>query len=289
MALYEDVSKPPPKGAGGRPVNPLLDQVTVYTRLRVENKLVYRCLGATTGCTKTFPANRDKARVLKHASTCQHLPSRLRQVVNGSLAEQAPSVLVERLTTNPSSIPPSPRDARVEVILGSQKVPDTTKLSTSSTSPSQTSLHAAAKKEGARQLRIKLDSAIVNLICVGGIPPRVADLEEWKTAWTTANSAYQPASRSTIEDIHIPGEASAVDEKQLEYLQTQSNLTISFDGGTLSSTQANTTIHVTTEDRRVFFFDGIDSTGFSHTGDYYYGCLSTVSSFVHLVRGMLIT
>ncbi|RDX55840.1 hypothetical protein OH76DRAFT_574020 [Lentinus brumalis] len=276
MALYQDLTKPAAKGPGGRPACVLLDQVTVYTRLVASNKLVYRCLGAPMGCTKNYPVNRDKDRVLKHASTCQYLPQELRQAVNSSQAQQAPSVLVEKLAANPSAVASSRRDGRIEVFLGPQKPSGTPASQPTPGDASQPSVQEIAKKEGKKQLRVKLDSAIVNLICVGGIPPRVADLDEWKTAWTTANSAYQPASRSTIEDVHIPSEASAVDEKQLDFLRTQSNLTISFDGGTLKSTQANTTIHVITEDRRVFFFDGIDSTGFSHTGDYYYECLVNV-------------
>ena len=116
----------------------------------------------------------------------------------------------------------------------------------------------------------------MNLFCACGIPIRVADTNEWQEVFRIANPNYSPASRSTIEDSHIPAEAAAVVEKQVALLKNETNLTISFDGGSIRSTQSNLTIHIITEDRRVFFFEGLNSTGFAHTGDYYYECLKDV-------------
>ena len=148
---------------------------------------------------------------------------------------------------------------------------------TETSSHSQASLHTTAKAEGCRQLHTRLDDAIVKLICVAGIPPRVADLPEWKEAWSIAAPSYTPASKSKLENSHIPSQAADVCEQQLQFLQNLDNLTISFDGGCLNSTQSNLTVHVITEDRQVYFFEGRDSTGFSHTGLYYYHVLDRVS------------
>ena len=249
-SLYDDLKKPPARGPGGREPCSLLDKVSVYTRRISDNQLCYRCLGAASGCTKIYPITRDKARVLRHASGCQYLPNDLQQAASSLLAGDAPSHRVKAAT-------------------------DSTIIAMSKSSSTST-LHADAKAEGRRQVHAKLDLAIVNLICVAGIPPSVADLPEWKAAWSTANPSYQPASKSKLENTQIPAEAAAVAHAQQELLQSEANLTISFDGGSLKSTSSNLTIHVVTEARRVFFFEGKDSTGFSHTAIYYYHALKNV-------------
>ena len=264
LSLYEDLSKPPARGPGGREACPLLDKVSIYTRRRSDNKLVYRCVGAASGCTKTYPVPRDKGRVLKHAGSCQYLSDTLQQAASSLLAEDAPSHRAESETRSSTKGPstPTPFDA------------------TSTLSPSEPSIFSKAKAEGRRQLQAKLDLAIVNLFCVAGIPPHVADLPEWKEVWSIANSGYRPASKSKLENSHIPAEAAAVAKAQLKLLQEKTNLTISFDGGSLKSTHSNLTIHVITEDRHVYFFEGKDSTGFSHTGTYYYQALKNVCALL---------
>ncbi|KAI0739259.1 ribonuclease H-like domain-containing protein [Daedaleopsis nitida] len=145
----------------------------------------------------------------------------------------------------------------------------------SSESPSGTHLFFDKAKAKGRQLQAaKIDVAIVNLVCVGSIPPRVLDLSEWKDAWSAANCAYEPASCSHPEDVQIPAESAFVRDKQVMLLKEQDNLTITFNGGSLKSAQSNTTIHVITKDYYVFFFKGVNSTGFSHTSQYYYESLS---------------
>ncbi|KAI0739258.1 hypothetical protein C8Q80DRAFT_1275395 [Daedaleopsis nitida] len=56
MEHYEDVPKSDPKGPGGRPRTAILDKLAVHTHLCRENKLVYRCIAAPQGCTKTYAA-----------------------------------------------------------------------------------------------------------------------------------------------------------------------------------------------------------------------------------------
>jgi hypothetical protein len=56
-----------------------------------------------------------------------------------------------------------------------------------------------------------------------------------------------------------------VKAKQIEYLKTQDNLTISFDGGTSRGKEAFWTIHVSTPARKVYFINGREATAESHT------------------------
>lgn len=87
MKLYNDIPVPRPKGPGGRPADPLLDKVSVYTqRIAKPDKPVWRCHGAIKGCRRTFPNPRSSACVLKHAEFCNHLSSALRQEVTLRLA-----------------------------------------------------------------------------------------------------------------------------------------------------------------------------------------------------------
>ena len=147
----------------------------------------------------------------------------------------------------------------------------------------QPTLHQMAKALGKRQLAARLDLAVTNFFCANGVPINVADSPEWREIFAIANPKYTPASRTTIEDSHIPAEAAVIRLKQLNILKKESNLTITFDGGSTRSTQSNLTIHIITEDRRVFFVEGRNSTGFAHTSDYYYTCLKEVRSRIIMI------
>ena len=133
---------------------------------------------------------------------------------------------------------------------------------------------------GRRERAAHLDVAVTNFFCAGGVPICVADSDEWRELFVVAFPGYQPASRSTIEDSHIPSEAAAIHIAQVKLLKKEKNLTISFDGGSTQSAQSNLTIHVITEDRRVFFFECVNCTGFAHTAEYYYRCLKDVSTLI---------
>ncbi|KAL7284543.1 hypothetical protein ACG7TL_001835 [Trametes sanguinea] len=256
LHLYEDVKKPPAKGPGGPKPDPILEKLIVYTKELATGRFRYRCIAANHGCTYSASTS-DLTRTLKHGSACQFLDPPLRQEANQHLATRSLSHRVESSKESKQS-----------------QATDTQPPAAASTS--QSSLHDLVKREGSKQLKLKLDLAIVRLICVAGIPPHVADLDEWKSAWQLVNNHYRPASRTTIEDSHIPAEAAVAQKRQIEILQHKQNLTISFDGGSMQSTQSNLTIHVSTEDRRVFFFEGVNSTGYAHRGSYYYHNLKQV-------------
>ncbi|KAG8993370.1 hypothetical protein FRB94_010824 [Tulasnella sp. JGI-2019a] len=93
---------------------------------------------------------------------------------------------------------------------------------------------------------------------------------------TDANSLYTPASATTLQDSHIPQQATFVREKQMVYLRTQENLTISFDGGTTRKPQSVYTMHVITPDCRVLLYKGDQSSAISHDAGYVKGLICDV-------------
>lgn len=95
----------------------------------------------------------------------------------------------------------------------------------------------------------------MRLICVAGIPPRIANYPEWKNLFIAINPkiSYSPPSWSTLRDHLIPAEAAKVFLAMQSYLETETNLTISFDGLTQGS-QPVYTLHIITSLRRVFLY-----------------------------------
>jgi hypothetical protein len=89
-----------------------------------------------------------------------------------------------------------------------------------------------AKKEGRKIQHRKLDLAVVKLFCVAGLATNISDLNEWKDLLYIADPLYHPPTRARLEEELIIGEAEEIQEKQLAYLRTQENLTVSCDGGT---------------------------------------------------------
>ena len=81
-----------------------------------------------------------------------------------------------------------------------------------------------------------------------------------------ADPTYTPAMREKLETEQIISEAENVMAKQLEYLRTQENLTISCDGGTTKGREAFWTIHVSTPKRKVYLMECHEATSESHTG-----------------------
>ncbi|KAG9087454.1 hypothetical protein FRC06_002533 [Ceratobasidium sp. 370] len=115
----------------------------------------------------------------------------------------------------------------------------------------------------------KLDNAacinltIVRLLCAAGVPPSIADSHYWKALFQAINprlSDYAPPSSTTLRDSLIPAEARQAVLSARRFLQTQRNLSISFDGLTRGD-QPVYTSHVSTSDRQSFLMHG----------DVYYG------------------
>lgn len=234
---YEDLPEPLPRGPGGRPSDPRLKVLAIRCCKKDDPKKdnVFRCAGTTEGCTTAWKCkNRIKQRILVHASTCEHLPRELRQKLDGSLASKAPSAKVE--SHQVLDVAPTVPTAQSS----SSKTPSQKSI------PCQPSVIQMSRKARIQQLSTQLDADIVQLFCVGGLPPSKVDLPEWKTMWKHAVPDYVPASASTLEEYHIASEASFVRTKQLEHLRICNNLSITFDGQTIRLPQSVYTIHIIT-------------------------------------------
>lgn len=222
---------------------------------------MFRCAGTNTGCTTVWKSkNRVKRRILVHAATCEHLPRKLKERLDGGLAMDAPSaksaVLNSATATSPKARHLSP--------------------GITVTAKSQPSVAPLAKKARLEALTAQLHADVVQLFCVGGLPPSKVDLPEWKSMWLHAVPSYVPVSASKLEEYQIPAEAALVRTKQLKHLRTCINLSITFDGQTTRLPESVYMIHVITPDCRVYFFEGNEASEVSHTADHLFGVLDGV-------------
>ena len=146
-----------------------------------------------------------------------------------------------------------------------------------------TSLVDRAKALSRKERHQHLDLAIVKLICSGGLATSLVQQETWKETFTYADPSYRPASRDILEDQQIPREAEHVQATQNAYLKTQTNLTISCDGGTTRGRQSYWTVHISTADRKVYFIEVREATSESHTGIWIRDWIHSVSERVRQV------
>lgn len=92
-----------------------------------------------------------------------------------------------------------------------------------------------------------------------------------------ANANLQPKSATYIAYGQVPMESARIRTLYVEDLRKKKNLTISFDGGTGIRPLSFTTIHVTTPDTwEPYLMEGIEASGISHTGKYYFEELNKV-------------
>ncbi|KAG9121640.1 hypothetical protein FRC07_002333, partial [Ceratobasidium sp. 392] len=143
--------------------------------------------------------------------------------------------------------------------------------SKSSSNGTQTTLHAACKKEGLRAQQVLFDLSLVNFICAAQIAPRKIDMLEFHSMISKANTQLKPKSSTTIARSHIPMESCRIRRLSLEELRSCHNLTISFDGGTAIRPVSYTTIHVTTPETQIpHLMAGVEASGIPHTGQFYF-------------------
>ncbi|KAG2148761.1 hypothetical protein DEU56DRAFT_753012, partial [Suillus clintonianus] len=91
---YEDLPEPVAQGPGGRPIDPKLLALTIrcYKKDDPSKAHMFRCAGTNTGCTTAWKSKSwVKRRILVHAATCEHLPRKLKEKLDGGLAIDAPS------------------------------------------------------------------------------------------------------------------------------------------------------------------------------------------------------
>jgi hypothetical protein len=137
---------------------------------------------------------------------------------------------------------------------------------------------------GRKLLQAQLNLAVINLICAACLPPTLVDYAEWKKVFAIANARYHPMSSTTLVDDHIPAEAARVRRLTIEYLKTQFDLTVSYDGATTKRPQSVYTVHFTTADGRSFLIEGNEASDESHTGEHISHVLLTSMDLVGRLR-----
>lgn len=285
--LYRYVNASPElKGKGGVGAQPLLDQL-VSDVFMVDDpgpkpKWYVRCEGAAFGCPVTWAAPWALGCILKYAIQCEKLDN----IGDGTLQDQVnmilhPKALGERVESNPEHQPleSTPQLPSMEhndqptkcshVNTSMQPWLSSTPLAMvqSVSKPlKQTTMVKFGCKDHIQALKDQLDFNVMVFTCVSGMAPSKVDLPEWKTLWKHGNPEYNPASAAVLTGVHIPNEAACITRLQLEYLQTQDNLTISFDGNSTKCQDSTYMFHVWTPDQCNFLFNADKSSLKSHTG-----------------------
>jgi hypothetical protein len=192
---------------------------------------------------------------LKHACHCQRLAPEHRRQANELKCDESTGALVEKLEQQDP--------------VGDRSISKRVKLNEEVAGGSgSATLEIAVGEAGRKLLQAKLDLAVIHLICAAGLPPTLIDYPQWKYMFGLANSRYNPSSSTKFADDLIPGEAARVRALVLEYLKTQYDLTISYDGATIKKPQSVYTVHFTTADGQSFLIEGQEASDESHTGEH---------------------
>ncbi|KAJ7482891.1 ribonuclease H-like domain-containing protein [Mycena galericulata] len=242
-AMPADAADQDSASTSGRPRSEAMDYLTV----EVESNTIawaYRCAGP--GCIKIFKP-RSLVRVLNHTKRCTKLTSEQRQFSSKLSAGTSPGARAEELAKglSPKDLEPRPDPQPFFGAAGAKRVHD----------------HYSAL----------LDLAIVKVFAAAGLPPRLADYPEYKEIFRLAALAgrnYVPAGRTVLMDNHIMSEQERVRALQIAYLQTQTRLSVSYDGGDLRSGEDFYTVHANTAEGRSFLLEGFECTTVSHTADW---------------------
>ncbi|CDO75074.1 hypothetical protein BN946_scf184703.g4 [Trametes cinnabarina] len=284
VKLCDLIDIPWPSGeavASGRPVKEETRAFAVKCRHKESNKKYWRCLAPR--CTFFRAGPPQPKRILKHAMVCRAFPVDERRKANEFAAAYSLGAKLGEVQEEDVRAASSNKGGTTERSAGSP-AGGVAVVSHAGSQPKQKTLGGAVLAVGREELKAKLDFHIVKLICVRGLIPNVIDSREWKDFVHTANPRYKPTSSSTFADVHIPAEAAKIRILQIEYLRNQTHLTLTYDGATTQKPQSVYTIHVTTQDRRVFFMDGAETSRDSHTAEKVKSILLEVMEVIGIER-----
>lgn len=261
-----DVDKPEPKGKGGRKPDAMLESLTrkCYYIPDGEDIELYRCVGGGEGdrCGYVW-TNRGTDRVSKHALKCKKLQnsqtseskSNRKFLVNYAITT-APSARLETKTTGPTAGAESSGDGAVALkAVGDEKT-------------GENPWFKEGREKGMKKKHLKMDLAILKLLCVAGLPTHLVDYDEWTELLNIADPSYEPATRDVLESHQIPTEAEYVRQKQLERLMEMEDLTISYDGGTSTGREAFWTVCISTPNGEVYLVKVSEATAESHDAKF---------------------
>jgi len=188
----------PQKGArpkhAGRPLDPLLLELTILLQHPETKELYWRCVAPK--CRHYRKGRPQKNRVLRHTNSCRDLSSALRAKSNDASADTA---LGAKLQASHSGSAPK----KIKKNAGT----------------TQTTLLATATASGRADLQVKLNNHVLKLICVQGMVPAMIDSKRWKAFMADANPCYDSPSSDTFREKFIPAEAALVRKLKTEHLR----------------------------------------------------------------------
>ncbi|KAI8992852.1 hypothetical protein BD414DRAFT_521402, partial [Trametes punicea] len=256
----------------GRPVKEETRMFAIKCHDKESGKMHWRCLGPR--CTFFRAGPPQPKRVLKHAMVCRAFSVDNRRKANEyaaaySLGAKLGEVQNQEAMSSGDAVGGAStragKSSSGRSQSGASMAASGVLANRAGSQPKQMTLGGSVLATGREELKTKLDFHIVKLICVRGLVPNTIDSQEWKDFMLAANPRYKPTSSSTFADVHIPAEAAKIRILQIKFLQQQTHLTLTYDGATTQKPQSVYTIHITTQDRRVFFIDGAELSRDLHT------------------------
>ncbi|KEP49271.1 hypothetical protein V565_104230, partial [Rhizoctonia solani 123E] len=248
----------------GPPPDPLARSLTLPCHptsddSRRKDNAYYRCI-ASSVCSWTLKAwDRSLPRIYKHAARCKALRNwkpALWKHATSMLASMAPGGLGTLDTASKDDS--DTRNGSVII----QRPPHANPFARY-----DPSINMSAPEQ--------LDHALARLISASASPARLVDYPEWSCFTQLLNPSYNPPSSTYIRDRLIPAEARRAVLHMQEYLQNETNISLSFDGLTAGQ-QPVYTIHICTADRHTFLYRADIFYG-SHNTDYIVDLLEQVS------------
>lgn len=118
---------------------------------------------------------------------------------------------------------------------------------------------------GCKELKTRGDNALLELLSAAELPPHLLDYKKFTNYSLTLNPLYNVPSRTMFNNTLLPRQQAFVQNAQLEFLRTQLNLTISFDGDATRCCHNFYTTHANTADDWAYLLEMMDDRGVSHT------------------------
>jgi hypothetical protein len=223
----------------------------------------FRCIASTVCNWKQKSLDRQLCRLYKHVSECRALRQwnpDLFAAAERAYANMAPggfeSLAISTTTDDNTIHPPSKSPIALPVASNPFAQFDPT--------PRMSHLQ-------------QIDHAIARLLCDSASPARLVDYPAWGKLIRLINPQleYSSPKSTQVRDRLIPAEAQRAVLHMREYLKTQTNISLSFDGLNAGE-QPVYTVHTCTADRRTFLYYADVFYG-SHNSDYIVDLLTSVS------------
>ena len=237
------------------------------------NKYSYACVS----CKKESQGNAALNRVLQHAIHCTQLqqshPDLYRRAHDAS-AKGSLGAQLEQSSADSETAAASQETKKHPI-----------KVTKTNGTLDVTQIREAGRKrkeDEQKSFQAKVDHIIMRLICVRGMVPTVVGSDEWKELMHVLNPRYRPSSVDMFVEKYIPQEAAFVRQKQVEKLQEENNLTLTFDGTSIRKPQSFYTVHATTPSHKSYLLDGHEGSDEHHTTQWIKEQLMKVSNLLIL-------